>query len=217
VRPGPDAGPDPDPPSAAPGQTLVACALGIEARALRGARPRPVLRTGMGPARAERAVGDALRTAAHAPCGLVFAGLGAAVVPGIRPADVLVATEVRDDQGVAARTDESWAEAAAQALRAAGLTVHQGVLHSSDHLVKGPERARLAEAGVVGVDMETAAAFRAAAVSVPTGLPLLALRVVVDTPEHELVRPATLVHGPRALRALKQVGLVLATWDPQFC
>ncbi|MEY9846685.1 1-hydroxy-2-methyl-2-butenyl 4-diphosphate reductase [Streptacidiphilus sp. MAP5-3] len=214
MRPGPDAGPDPDP----PGAPLVACALGIEARALRGARPgrgmrpRPVLRTGMGPARAERAVGDALAAAAHAPCGLAFAGLGAAVVPGTRPADVLVATEVRDDQGVAARTDEGWAEATAEALRAAGLTVRHGVLRSSDHVVRGAERARLAESGVVGVDMETAAAFRVA-----TGLPLLAVRVVVDTPEHELVRPATLVHGPRALRALKQVGLVLATWHPQFC
>ncbi|MBF9070115.1 phosphorylase family protein [Streptacidiphilus fuscans] len=201
----------------------MACALGIEARALRGARPdrglrlRPVLHTGMGPARAEHAVRGALAAGAHAPCGLVFAGLGAAVVTGIRPADVLVATEVRDDQGVAARTDEGWAEATAEALRAAGLTVRHGVLHSSDHVVKGAERARLAATGVVGVDMETAAAFRAVPEVLPDGLPLLAVRVVVDTPEHELVRPATLVHGPRALRALKQVGLVLATWHPQFC
>jgi hypothetical protein len=181
----------------------------------------------MGPERAERAVRGALTGAAHAPSGLVFAGLGAATVPGIRPGDVLVATEVRDDRGVAARTDEAWAEATDEALRAVGLTVRRGVLHSSDHVVKGPERARLAASGVTGVDMETAAAFRAAAQlsadgsfadgSASGGLPLLAVRVVVDTPEYELVRPATLVHGPRALRALKQVGLVLATWDPHFC
>ncbi|WP_198035250.1 phosphorylase family protein [Streptacidiphilus rugosus] len=191
---------------------LVACALGIEARALRGARP---VRTGMGPERAERAIRRALAERAHAPSGIVFAGLGASAVPGIRPGDVVIATEVRDDRGVAATdTASDWAVDAVHGL---GLAVHRGVLHSSDHVVRGAERARLAGAGVTCVDMETAAAFRAARELVPDGLPLLAVRVVVDTPEYELARPATLLNGPRALRALKQVGLVLATWHPQFC
>ncbi|MEZ0066249.1 nucleoside phosphorylase [Streptacidiphilus sp. MAP12-20] len=195
-----------------PGAPLVACALGIEARALREARP---VRTGMGPERAERAMRRALAERAHAPSGIVFAGLGASVVPGIRPGDVVIATEVRDDRGVAASgTDRDWA---VDALRAAGLAVHEGVLYSSDHVVRGPERGRLADAGVTCVDMETAAAFRVARELTPSGVPLVAVRVVVDTPEYELARPATLVNGPRALRALKQVGLVLATWHPQFC
>jgi nucleoside phosphorylase len=173
------------------------------------------VRTGMGPERAERAVRRALRERAHAPSGLAFAGLGASVVPGIRPGDVVIADEVRDDRGVAAVLTRS--EWAVQALRGVGLTVHHGVLHSSDHVVRGQERARLADAGVTCVDMETAAAFRAARDLAPEGLPLLALRVVVDTPAYELARPASLVHGPRALRALKQAGSVLAAWHPQFC
>nr|WP_042383011.1 hypothetical protein [Streptacidiphilus melanogenes] len=182
---------------------LVACALGIEALALREARP---VRTGMGPARAERAMRETLRARAHAPSALVFAGLGASVVTGIRPGDVVIATEVRDDRGVVAESTPKLLE---QSLVEAGLSVHQGVLHSSDHVVRGAERTRLAEAGITCVDMETAAVCRAA-----PGVPVLSVRVVVDTPEYELVRPATLTHGIRALRALKQVGTVLATWHP---
>jgi len=181
----------------------VACALGIEALALRGARP---VKTGMGPARAERAMRETLRARAHAPSALVFAGLGASVVTGINPGDVVIATEVRDDRGVVAESNPKVLE---QALVDAGLSVHQGVLHSSDHVVRGSERTRLAESGITCVDMETAAVCRAA-----PGVPVLSVRVVVDTPEYELVRPATLVHGIRALRALKQVGTVLATWHP---
>ncbi|MEY9873835.1 nucleoside phosphorylase [Streptacidiphilus sp. MAP12-33] len=183
--------------------TLVACALGIEAWVLRAASP---VSTGMGPERAERAMRATLRARACAPSALVFAGLGASVVTGIRPGDVVIATEVRDDRGVVAEGGPSPLE---ESLVAAGLTVHQGVLHSSDHVVRGAERTRLAESGVTCVDMETAAVCRAA-----PGVPVLSVRVVVDTPEYELVRPATVVHGIRALRALKQVGTVLATWHP---
>jgi nucleoside phosphorylase len=184
-------------------EPLVACALSIEALTLRKVRP---VRTGMGPRRAERAMRSALAGKAHAPSALVFAGLGASVVTGIRPGDVVIATEVRDDRGVVAESDPKVLE---QALMDAGLSVHQGVLHSSDHVVRGSERTRLAESGITCVDMETAAVCRAA-----PGVPVLSVRVVVDTPEYELVRPATLAHGIRALRALKQVGTVLATWHP---
>ncbi|SEM72907.1 hypothetical protein [Streptacidiphilus jiangxiensis] len=182
---------------------LVACALGIEAWALREADP---VRTGMGPERAERAMRATLRARACAPSALVFAGLGASVVTGIRPGDVVLATEVRDDRGVVAQGSPFTLE---KALVSAGLTVHQGVLHTSDHVVRGGERTRLAESGATCVDMETAAVCRAA-----PDVPVLSIRVVVDTPEYELVRPATVVHGIRALRALKQVGTVLATWHP---
>jgi nucleoside phosphorylase len=189
-------------------ETLVACALGIEAFALREARP---VRTGMGPARAERAMRQTLRARAHAPSALVFAGLGASVVTGIRPGDVVIATEVRDDRGVVDRgvVANGSLPLLDKALDEAGLTVHHGVLHSSDHVVRGQERVRLAESGITCVDMETAAVCRAA-----PGVPVLSVRVVVDTPEYELVRPATLGHGIRALRALRQVGRVLATWRP---
>lgn len=206
----------------AAGPALLACALGAEAWALRAglrrrdAAPLPapaarqpvrLLRTGMGPVRARRSVSDALAHAECAPRALVYAGFGASVHTGLLPAEVLVADEVRDTLGTVARLPG--ADRAAAALRAAGLVVHTGVLHTADHVVRGAERGLLREAGVTGVDMETAAALRAA----PPGLPVLAVRVIVDTPDHELVRPHTVRNGIRAWRTLRTAARVLADHD----
>ncbi|ETK37210.1 phosphorylase family protein, partial [Microbispora sp. ATCC PTA-5024] len=87
---------------------LVVCvALALESRAIRrgldggprrvrGPRRSPlVVRVGMGPVRAARAA------AALPPFGaLAVAGLGGALDDGLRPGDVLVATEVRWDGAV---------------------------------------------------------------------------------------------------------------------
>ncbi|MFD0331120.1 1-hydroxy-2-methyl-2-butenyl 4-diphosphate reductase [Streptacidiphilus monticola] len=167
-----------DGPSAGP--LLLACALRVEAQALRAgaeaARPQArLLRTGMGPQRARAGVGRALAQPEPAPSALVYTGFCASVRSGIRPADVLVATEVRDTVGTAAVFPQ--AERLAELLRGFGLSVHTGVLWSADHVVRGAERESLRRLGVAGVDMESAAALRA----VPAGLPTAAVRVVVDT------------------------------------
>jgi hypothetical protein len=65
---------------------------------------------------------------------------------------------------------------------------------------------------VLAVDMETAGALRA----LPAGLPTAAVRVVVDTPEHELLLPGTLFHGLRAWRALRTAAPVLAAFGSPF-
>jgi nucleoside phosphorylase len=209
-----------------PGPLLLACALTAEQAALRAgvravsapgssasgahgpgtARGTRLLRTGMGQQRARRSVSDALAQGACAPGAFLFAGFGAAVGPGIRPGDVLVATEVRDaDSG---SIELPCPEALAGALRLVGLTVHTGPLFSADRVVHGARRAELHAQGVLGVEMETAGALRA----LPEGTPVGAVRVVVDTPEHELLRPGILIHGLRAWRALRTAAPVLASW-----
>ncbi|MFC1421499.1 5'-methylthioadenosine/S-adenosylhomocysteine nucleosidase family protein [Streptacidiphilus cavernicola] len=197
---------------AGPGPLLLACALTAEQAALRAgvraasAQGTLLLRTGMGQQRARRSVSGALAQGAQTPGAFLFAGFGAAVGPGIRPGDVLVATEVRDaDSG---SIDLPCPDALAGALRRAGLTVHTGPLFSSDRVVRGDRRAALHAEGVLGVEMETAGALTALA----GGIPAAAVRVVVDTPEHELLRPGILLHGLRAWRALRTAAPVLAGW-----
>lgn len=194
-------------------QLLLACALGAEQAALRSASRRTagvrLIRTGMGAERACRSVSEALARGECAPGAFLFAGFGAAVGPGIRPGDVLVATEVRDAEGGA--TELTCPDELVGALRDAGLTVRTGPLYSADAVVRGPRRAELHATGVVGVDMETAGALRALPAD---GLPTAAVRVVVDTPEHELLRPGIVLHGFRAWRALRAAAPVLAGWHP---
>ena len=195
------------------GPLLLACALRAEQWALRaGAGERGeravLLRTGMGQRRSGRSVREALAQGARTPRALLFAGFGAAVRPGISPGDVLVATEVRDSEGTSAELPPCGA--LVDALTRAGLTVHTGPLYSADRIVRGPQRTALHAEGVLGVDMETAAALRA----LPAGVPAGAVRVVFDTPERELFRPGTLIHGPRAWRVLRTAAPVLAAWWP---
>ena len=200
------------------GRLLLACALGAEQTALRaGVRAAPavrLIRTGMGAEKAFRSVSSALAQEEREPGAFLFAGFGAAVGPGIRPGDVLVATEVRDasSDGAAGAVGLPCPDALAAALRSAGLTVHTGPLFSADAVVRGDRRSELHAAGVVAVDMETAGALRA----LPAGVPAAAVRVVVDTPDHELLRPGTLLHGLRAWRALRTAAPVLAAFGSPF-
>ena len=192
------------------GPLLLACALGAEQWALRRAGRLPgvrLLRTGMGARRAGRSVSEALPPGAHAPRAFVYAGFGAAVGPGIRSGDIVVATEVRDTLGAPVELPDCGDLAAA--LTRSGLSVHRGPLYTADRIVRGAQRSELHTDGVLCVDMETAAALR----PLPSGVPVAAVRVIVDTPEQELLRPGTLVHGLRAWRVLRAAAPALAGWQ----
>jgi hypothetical protein len=196
---------------------LVVCALRAELWALRGGAwgeaPYGVrlLRSGMGAARTRSAVSAAFGEAdGTAPGALLVTGFCAAAAPGPRPGEVLVAERVQDAEGTAAELPG--AAALAERLRAAGLAARTGVLHSAEKVVRGAARGELAARGVHGIDMETAAALR----RVPAGLPVAAVRVVVDTPDHELLRPGTLVGGARAWRALRRAAPVFAVWHREL-
>ncbi len=181
---------------------LVAAALRLEARALRRGLPREaVLRTGMGPARSKRAVPAIV---SRQPRAFAVAGFGGALTDDVAPGDVVVATEVRAADSVRACPS---APLLAAALRAAGLTVHTGPIQSADHVVHGAERAELAKAGAIAVDMESAFLAEAAGDG-----PLAVVRVIVDTPGKPLVSPATVSGGFAAYQVLGKVGPVLAAW-----
>ncbi|MFF8378553.1 1-hydroxy-2-methyl-2-butenyl 4-diphosphate reductase [Streptomyces sp. NPDC015661] len=211
-EPGPEAGPP----------LLIACALGIEKFALRGGDrggapgPVTVLRTGMGPDRARRAVSRALGEEPWREAAVIASGFCAGLAPGMHPGDLIVADETRAPDGTTLCTGtELLVKALAKAVP--GHAVHTGPLIGSDHVVRGPERAALRAGGAIAVDMESAATLRTAraAGALGDGLgarPVAAVRVVVDAPEHELVRIGTVRGGISAFRVLRAVLPAFFEW-----
>ncbi|MGW7439215.1 phosphorylase family protein [Streptomyces sp. NPDC054849] len=217
-----------------PDPLLVACALRIEQAALRsagrggtagsarasgrgsasGSACGPtggytLLRTGMGPRAAERALTRALDRPGMDRAAVLATGFCAGLVPGMHPGDLVVAEETRDLRGAVACTGTTLlAEALARA--APGRTVHTGALTGSDHVVRGQERAQLRATGAIAVDMESAATLWTATRS--AGRPVAAVRVIVDAPEHELVRIGTVRGGISAFRVLRAVLPAFYEW-----
>jgi 4-hydroxy-3-methylbut-2-enyl diphosphate reductase len=183
---------------------LIAAPLAIEARALtRGpAGPVRVLRTGAGLRRATLA-------ARRLPDFdvLVVAGFGGALVPGLRPGDLFVATEVRDP--TTTHPCPGAGRLAAQLAAESDARVRVGVLLTSDHIVRGAERGMLAASGGHAVDMEAAPLVAEAAAR---GRPFAVVRAVVDTPDQPLLRPGTLRGGLLAYRRLRALRPALLRW-----
>jgi nucleoside phosphorylase len=188
---------------------LIVCALRFERFALRAGNRRhlragvgaggvSVLRTGMGAQAAERAVTDALRAPELRDASVLTTGFCAGLAPGTRPGDVVVAQGSEESDSLAA------------VLKAAGHTVHTGLLAQSDHVVRGAERAALSATGAIAVDMESAAMMRAALAQ--GARPVAAARVIVDTPEYELVRVGTLRTGITAFRVLRDLLPAFLEW-----
>lgn len=160
-----------------PGPLLIACALGIEKFALGAAAPRArtrpgavdggpeVLRTGMGPQAASAVLGRALQAEPVPGATAVLAtGFCAGLVHGLRPGDLVVAEETRDEEG---STPCVGAGVLARALAPYG-TVHTGILAGSPRVVRGPAaRGALHDAtGAMAADMESAAVLRTATAAV---------------------------------------------------
>ncbi|GAA4602190.1 lipoprotein [Streptomyces violaceoruber] len=202
-------------PQTGPSPLLIACALGGEDLALltgdgAGAGgPVTVLRTGMGPRAAERSVTRVLADPALEGAAVLATGFCAGLSPGMHPGDLVVAEETRDPRSTVpcVATDRLVKELA----RAVpGRTVHTGPLTGSDHVVRGPERADLLATGAIAVDMESAATLLSAVRTGPR--PVAAVRVVVDAPEHELVRIGTVRGGISAFRVLRSVLPAFFEW-----
>ncbi|EFG10310.1 Lipoprotein, partial [Streptomyces clavuligerus] len=70
--------------------------------------------------------------------------------------------------------------------------------------------ARLRTTGALAVDMESAAVLRAALAA--GARPVAAVRVVVDAPGHELIRPGTVRGGVSAFRVLRAVLPAFHEW-----
>ena len=185
---------------------LVCTALRIEARAVRSGGADAgtgagisVLRVGMGTRRARTAAG---RLPEHDM--VVVAGFGAGAAAGLHPGDVVVASEVRYEPLV---IPCPWSASLAEALGRRGLPVTVGPLATVNHIASRQDLARMAADGVTAVDMESFPLVEAA-----DGKPFAVVRVVVDTADHPLLRPATVRSGIRARARLREVGRALGEW-----
>ncbi|MEY9933950.1 hypothetical protein ABH926_008613 [Catenulispora sp. GP43] len=194
---------------------LVCAALGIEARALKTDGLR-VERVGMGLRRAEE---FARRERAFDV--LAVAGFGGATDGCLEPGDVVVADEVRHGGAVIAcpwadsvafaleqhliLEPEAEAEAGHHARRVPAVVT--GPIATLEHVASSEVLTRLAGQGVTTVDMESFPL-----VATARGRPFTVVRVVVDTPDHPLVRPSTLRAGLTARKRLQTIGVVLRHW-----
>ncbi|MEV0258623.1 1-hydroxy-2-methyl-2-butenyl 4-diphosphate reductase [Streptomyces sp. NPDC050732] len=202
-------------PRPGPAPLLIACALGIERLALRtGDRSgapgtMTVLRTGMGPKNAERAVSGALGEETLRDAAVLATGFCAGLAPGMHPGDLVVAAETRDARGSTPCTGTGLlVEELTRAVP--GRAVHTGPLTGSDHVVRGPERGALLATGAIAVDMESAATLHSAVRAGQRAV--AAVRVVVDAPQHELVRIGTVRGGISAFRVLRAVLPAFFEW-----
>jgi 4-hydroxy-3-methylbut-2-enyl diphosphate reductase len=185
-------------------ELLVVTALRSEYAALYRNVPGARLeQCGMGP---DRVRAWLPRLAGLRPGAVVVAGVAGGLSPELRAGDVVVATEVRGEHG---RTVLRAAAPLVAQLRALGLRVHVGPTVSSDHIVTGVERERLAATGALAVDMESAAVVHALR---EREVPIAVVRVIVDTAHAPLRRAATVPAGVRALRTLRRIGPSLRTW-----
>jgi 4-hydroxy-3-methylbut-2-enyl diphosphate reductase len=178
---------------------VVCAALRIEARAVRrGLTRTPVVVVGYRARRAARLPG--------ACAALVTVGFGGALDERLRPGDVLVADEIRGPGGSAVRC--SAPRLLAGELIRDGLSAQVGPLVTTDRVVHGRQRAVLAAQGARAVDMESAVVAARAG-----GLPVAALRVIVDGPRHPLWHPGTIGRGLAARRVLARTGPALERWS----
>lgn len=192
-----------EPPEPADDQLVVLAPLAIEARAVRGGAPwADVRRIGMGPRRAAR---SARLTAAGGDRPILIAGFCGALAPELEPGDIVLASELRGPTGTSICDDPA---ILAGVLRRGGLRVHIGPVASSQRLVVGERRQTLYRSGALAVDMESAWLAPA-----NRRRPLVTLRVVLDTANHELHRPLqTVVGAAVAYRALRRACSLIEEW-----
>jgi 4-hydroxy-3-methylbut-2-enyl diphosphate reductase len=191
-------------------ELLVAAPMRIEAALISSASRWPLVRkTGMGPGRSKAAVGELALAQASALLVLGFCGgLDAGSVPG----EVIVAEEVysADDEGHAQhRVSCDLAGQLVQRLTGRGLKVRTGDVVCVSRLALGERRAQLHARGAIAVDMESVW-LAAGARERPFGV----VRVVLDSPAHELLRVQAVGGALRAALALRRVAGALHEWAP---
>jgi 4-hydroxy-3-methylbut-2-en-1-yl diphosphate reductase len=192
------------------GELLVAAPMRIEAALISSASRWPLVRkTGMGPRRSKAAAGELAVAQARAMLVLGFCGgLDGGSVPG----EVIVAEEVyaAGDEGHTqerARCDLSGQ--LVQRLAGRGMKVRTGDVVCVSRLALGERRAQLHAEGAIAVDMESV--WLAAGAG---GRPFGVVRVVLDSPEHELLRVRAAAGALRAALALRRVAGALHEWAP---
>ncbi len=197
-------------------EVLVAAPLRVEAALIASAaRGALVQKTGMGPAKARAAATELSAREARAMLVVGFCGgLDESSVPG----EVIVADEVY------AAPDESHPESSPAGeprvrcdlagqlvarLTGLGLKVRVGNVVCVSKIAVGERRVQLHAGGAIAVDMESVW-LAAGAGERPFGV----VRVVLDSPSHELLRPQAVGGALRAALALRKVAAALHDWTP---
>jgi hydroxysqualene dehydroxylase len=195
--------------TSASAELLIAAPMSLEARLISSGAPGArILRTGIGARRARASV-HSLREQTLAA--LLVMGFAGGLDPGSRPGEVVVADELHGPEG--ARIGCPSAQALAQALLDAGVPTRHGPVISVTRPALGAARERLRARGAIAADMESVW-LAAAAGTRPFGV----VRVLLDTPGHELWRPALApVSFARAAWSLRRCAAVLASsqWSDQ--
>jgi len=194
-------------------ELLLAAPLRVEAALISSAaRGALVHRTGMGPAKAKLAAGQLTARASQALLVLGFCGgLDESSVPG----EVIVADEVYAalDEGhehKQARIRCELADLLVQRLTGLGMKVRLGPVVCVSKIAVGERRTQLLAGGAIAVDMESVWLASGAAAR-PFGV----VRVVLDSPSHELLRPQAVFGAWRAASALRRVAGALHGWTPE--
>jgi len=166
-----------------PRDVTVIAATGLEARAVRRECPQlNVMESGIALAKLDRSrLSDAVIS-----CGLA-GGLSRELPTGT----VLIPREVARVDGNRVACDEAMQRALVEAARRLGFDPVEEPMMTSATIVHGEERARFAERGFVGVDMESGL------IDAPR---IAVVRVILDTPDNELsaawARPAIALMNP---------------------
>jgi 4-hydroxy-3-methylbut-2-enyl diphosphate reductase len=191
-------------------ELVFAAPLRIEAALIASAaRGMRVRRTGMGPGRARAAAGRMLGEGV-APLVVVgfCGGLDAESVPG----EVIIPEEVyaaRDEQHEETLVRCELAPQLVTRLAGRGLKLRSGPFVCVSKIAVGERRAQRLDAGAIAVDMESVW-LAPAAENGSFGV----VRVVLDSPSHELFHVRAVAGALRAARALRSVAGALHEWTP---
>ncbi len=189
---------------------LLAAPLRVEALLISSAARRAVVRkTGMGPARAKAAAGGLV---GHGAKAMLVLGFGGGLDDSSIPGEVIVAEDVyaASDEGHAeARISCELTHELVATLTGRGMKVRTGDVVCVSKLALGERRAELHAGGAIAVDMESVWLAGGAG-----GRPFGVVRVVLDSPSHELMRPQALAGALRAARALRRVAAALNEFSP---
>ncbi len=189
---------------------LLAAPMRIEAALISSAaRGASVRKTGMGPARSKAAAGMLAGDAAGALLVVGFCGgLDEDSVPGevIIPEEVYATDEEGHEQE---HVSCLLAGELISHLAGRGMKLRSGRIVCVSKIAVGERREQLHAGGAIGVDMESVW-LAAGARERPFGV----VRVVLDSPSHELFRLRAAVGALRAARALRRVAGALHEWTP---
>jgi 4-hydroxy-3-methylbut-2-en-1-yl diphosphate reductase len=163
----------------------------------------------MGPARSRAA---AARIARELPDALLVLGFCGGLDEESVPGEVIVAEEVyaaggEGHDGKPVRCSATHELITLLARR--GMKVRSGPIACVSRLALGERRRQLHAGGALAVDMESVWLAPAAA-----DRPFAVVRVVLDSPSHELLRPRAAAGAVRASRALRTVARSLHDWAP---